>query len=99
MQQKLDYLKGLVAELEHQQHNSNYNELIKEAFTGNIKLNLEKKRQFVPKPDLRLNEFLAIKKEFCEMDFQQTNLYPTSLPMAILACQLMQRIGKWIKWL
>ena len=44
MKQKVNYIKGLVAELEHQQQNSDINELLKEALTGNIKLNLEKKR-------------------------------------------------------
>jgi hypothetical protein len=62
-------------------------------------LEIGKKEQFIPKPDLRYAEYLSIKDHFNQVDFERNSIMLLALPVVSMSIYLMSRFGRRMKWI
>ncbi len=64
-----------------------------------LELNLGKKEQFVPKPNLKFPEYVFIKSFFNAADFERNSFLAMSLPLVTATMWFMQRFARKLKWI
>jgi hypothetical protein len=64
-----------------------------------LSVHLSDKSMFVPKPDLKFNEYEAIKNFYSGADFERNSFLTMVLPFVSTVLWIMQRFGRKLKWL
>ncbi|CDW79965.1 UNKNOWN [Stylonychia lemnae] len=98
--QKVNYLRQLSKELEPRyKDQEKFRKIVEDRHKELMTLEIGKQERFIPKPDLRYAEYLAIKDNFDQAEFERNSIMLLALPVVSFSLYFFQRVGRKMKWL
>ena len=96
---KFELMKKLVEGLEDDiSNNDEVFERMRQTQQKKFEATSEEHLKLLPKKELRMEEFIAIRDYFCGADFERSNPMPMTVPIVSTMLWFVQHVGRKLKW-